>query len=315
MSGRILFVGRADVTLDMRMEYLPNLDHTGKGDSYSRFAGGSAVVASVAASKLGAKAFICSKFGRDSNGTRIREYLDSANVDSYYCQKDHSQPTALTAFITEYGKSRRKIVFDGACATLNQNDVEFAFNSSPHMVVIHTQIAEEAIYAANRLALKNEIPQVIDIEGDYTTDFELEKLISPDFIILDKKTAKHYTSIEPSGIEQCLKVCMAMSAKVNAKYILIRLGDRGTFIYDGKFYNFSTAIEVYPVDETGASDCFVGAFAYKYLDCKDVRRACDYATVAEAISLLRMGGATSTPTRDDIITFVIGNQLNDEILR
>lgn len=315
MSNNILFVGRADVTLDMRMEYLPNLDHSGKGDSYSRFAGGSAVVASVAASKLGATSYVCSKFGRDSNGARIKQYLDSVNVDSYFCQKDPSLPTALTTYITEYGKSRRKIVFDCACSTLGESDVEFAFNSSPDLVVIHTQIPEAAIVAANRFALKSGIPQIIDVEGDFSTDFELEKIVSPDFLILDKKSAKHYTSIEPGDVEQCLRVCMAMTAKVSAKYILIRLGDRGTFIYDGKFYNFSTAVEVYPVDETGASDCFVGAFAYKFLESNNVRRSCDYATVAEAISLLRMGGATSTPTRDDIVTFVIGNQLNDEILR
>lgn len=60
---------------------------------------------------------------------------------------------------------------------------------------------------------------------------------------------------------------------MKADNIVLKLGERGAFAYDGKFYRIVPSFRVKAVDTTGAGDVFTSALALR--------------TLAETISILR----------------------------
>ena len=50
-----------------------------------------------------------------------------------------------------------------------------------------------------------------------------------------------YTGIMPTDVEKCLKACMALEQKVDAKYYVAEAGRRGAFLYDKRYYISCTA--------------------------------------------------------------------------
>jgi ribokinase len=91
---------------------------------------------------------------------------------------------------------------------------------------------------------------------------------------------------------------------VDAKYIVIKLGERGSFIYDGREYYMIPAENVTAVDTTAAVDVFTAVMTYVYLTNHNIVAAVKYATCAAAISITREGASSSIPTRKEVLDYV-----------
>ena len=74
---------------------------------------------------------------------------------------------------------------------------------------------------------------------------------------------------------------------VDAHYYVIKLGGRGAYIYDGKYYFCLPAFDVKAVDTTAAGDAFTSALTLEYLRCGDIERAGRYANLVGAMTVGR----------------------------
>lgn len=57
------------------------------------------------------------------------------------------------------------------------------------------------------------------------------------------------------------------------------------------------AIDVEPIDTTGASDAFISALAVLLAEGESIDTAIEYATIAAGISTTRLGAQSSLPDR------------------
>ena len=62
--------------------------------------------------------------------------------------------------------------------------------------------------------------------------------------------------------------------------------------------------KVQVVDTTGAGDTFNGALALKWAESGSLDRAIDFAIVASAISVTKIGAQSGMPTQTDIESFL-----------
>ena len=90
---------------------------------------------------------------------------------------------------------------------------------------------------------------------------------------------------------------------MDANYIVLKLGDRGAFLYDGKQYWTFPAEDTPVVDTTAAGDVFTAALTYWYLEKGNILKAADFAGCAAAVSVSRAGASTSVPTLSEVIAF------------
>ena len=114
-----------------------------------------------------------------------------------------------------------------------------------------------------------------------------------------------YTGITPKGSETCLKAAIALAARVDAKYIIFKLGARGAFCFDGKHMVTIPAYHATEVvDTTAAGDTFTAAMTLKYLETKDIIGSIKYGAAAAAIAVSRKGAGESVPTEAEVIDFI-----------
>ena len=81
--------------------------------------------------------------------------------------------------------------------------------------------------------------------------------------------------------------------------VLITLGSQGSKFFDGQQWFEQTAVEVVPVDTTGAGDTFFGYFI-AHLDQAGPQQALKLASLASAIQITRPGAASAIPRLDEL---------------
>ena len=107
-----------------------------------------------------------------------------------------------------------------------------------------------------------------------------------------------------------MKACLVLSQMVKAKYIVLRLHERGCFLFDGKYYHFYSAYDVPPPDGVTGNEAFTSALVFEYLRSEgDIRRACEFAIIVNALYMTRGGGFRAYPSMEDVKRFVARNEI------
>ena len=299
MRKRVLTVGRADMNLVMNIGSIPSANSLTEGLDYSNTPGGGGSVAAVSFAKLSADSVFCARVGDDENGARLIKYYNDCGVDTRYITRDNTVETGFSAVINEVGKSTRTIYYPGANKRFGREDLENGFMCYPDALFLQFELPDRECVAATRLAKIQEIPVFIDA-GPNRFTLPLELLENVEIFSPNEEETYHYTGIYPSDPEKSLRACMALASKMNAKYIVLKLGRKGCFIYDGKYYHVVPAYDITSIDESAAGDVFSAALTTEYLRHGDIQKACEFANLAGALAVSREGSFTAVPTRADV---------------
>lgn len=304
MKKRILVVSSANMDFVQRVNRIPEGGETVvESLSYSYIPGGKGANSALAFSRLGADTVFCTRMGKDENARRLKKLYSEENIDTRFIAEDREAPTGLASIIVEEESGQNRIiVYPGANNKLSENDIEEAFNCYPDGVFVQLEIPDEAVFAAARFAKEKGIPLFVDA-GPAREGFELEKLLQVEILSPNETECKILTGITPDSVENCLKAAIRLASGVSCKYVVIKLGRRGCFVYDGKYYNIVPGHKVNAVDTTAAGDVFTAALSYAYLQKGDILEAARFANIAGAICVSREGASTSIPTLAEIKEF------------
>lgn len=305
MNKRILVVSSANLDFVQRMSRLPAAGETVIADSsfgYGYVPGGKGANSAVTFARMGDDCVFCTKLGADNNGNRLKAVYERENIDTRFIAQDRTTPTGLASILVEESGANRIIVYPGANEKLNASDIEEAFTCYPDAVYLQFEIPDKAVLAAAQFAQEKKIPLFVDA-GPARKDFPLDQLGHMEIFSPNETEAKIFTGIEPTGGEGCLRCAIKLSTMVDARYIVIKLGGRGAYIYDGKYYRIVSAIPVTVADTTAAGDTFTAALAHFYMEGKDIETAAHLANCAAAIGVSREGAYTSIPTLSEVLAF------------
>ena len=303
MKHRILVVSSANMDFVQRMARLPSAGETVVEDeTYSYIPGGKGLNSAVTFAHLGGDTVLCSRVGRDANGDRLCEFFAGEGIDTRFVCRDKNLPTGLASVMVEADGANRIVVYPGAARALCADDVEEAFTSYPDGVFVQTEIPAEAVIAASRFAKEKNIPFFLDT-GSIGPNFPLGELYGAEIISPNETECFAMTGITPDSVENCLRACIRIASVTETKYIVLKLGHRGSFVYDGKYYNLIPAHKVQAVDTTAAGDVFTAALSYAYLQRGDILESARFATLAAAVCVTREGASSSVPTLRDVKLF------------
>lgn len=304
MDKRILVVSSANLDFVQRMRRVPRAGETVTETDvgYSYVPGGKGANSAVTFARLGDDCVFCTRLGADGNGTRLLSVYEKEGIDTRFIVRDKKAPTGLASVLVEEDGANRIIVYPGANNALTAADAEEALTCYPDGVYLQFEIPDEAVLAAAHFAHEKNIPVFVDA-GPARPDFPLEKLGKVEIFSPNEAETRAYTGIDPTNAESCLRASIKLASLVSTKYVVIKLGGRGAFIYDGKFANIVPAIPVPAVDTTAAGDTFTAALAHFYLQGMDIQNATHLAHCAAAISVSRMGAYTSIPTKAEVLAF------------
>ena len=309
---RILVVGTAGIELNADISCIPALSHTQyEDDGYEYLPGGIGALSAHCINRLGAESVLCSKLGNDTYGSKLHSIYESCGINTRFITTDNATRTSLNINLNEQTHARRTISYRGASAKVSASDIEDALTCYPDAVLLHFDVPEDTLLFTVKAARNSEnVPLIIVDATPIIPEFPLEALGEIDVFLCNEDEALAYTGIKTNTLDSCLKACFALSSKVQANYFIIKLGDRGVFLYDGTYYRLISEYNVEVENDYGASDIFTAAFAVEYLRSYNTRRACEFANVAVAYARSKKGYFDAVPSETELKDFIISNNIN-----
>ena len=306
---RILVVGSANMDLSLNVYRVPVAGETVSDDGGVAYVpGGKGANAAVALSKLGAHSILCAKLGKDLHGQQLYNFYKEAGIDTSYIKVDLANPTGFAVVMKEYGGQNRIILYPGANIGITGENIAAAFSSSPDALYIGFESSFDTALTAAGIAASRGIPIFLDA-APADKDYPLEKLPPLEVFSPNEAETYEYTGIMPAGADASLRAAITLYKRVKTKYVVIKQGERGSCIYDGKHFFMVPAMRPEcVVDTTGAGDTYTAALTLEYLRSGDIRAAAGYATAAAAIAVSRHGASGSVPTADEVMRFIASSK-------
>ena len=300
---RILLIGSANMDLTMNMYKLPEAGEALIDDAgVAYMPGGKGANGAMALTKLGAQCIFSTKLGADAHGQKLYTYYKEMGIDASHVMVDRDYPTGLSVVIKESDGSVRKIIYPGANSNITTEQIVDAFNCNPDALYLTFEIPYAMAVAAAKVASTKNIPIFI-AAGPANKEHALEALPSSEIVCVNEKEAFEYTGVMPTNINDSLHACITMLRRTRCKYVVIKQGAKGAFLYDGKHYDTLPAIRTAGkiVDLAGAGDVFNAALVSEYMrNGRNIKAAIVYANAASAIAISRAGAAASFPTDEEV---------------
>ncbi len=306
MAKKILVVSSANMDFVMNVGVIPAAGETVIDPrSYKYVPGGKGANSALAFARLGAESVFCTRLGRDANGDVLRRLYDDAGIDTRYIVTDDAQPTGLAVIMVEDEGANRIIVYPGANGTVCRADVEAALDCAPDAVFMQLEIGFDAILDTAALAAERGIPVFVDA-GPANPAFPLDKMPGLTVLSPNESETAIFTGISPDTEADCIAAARKLASMASAKYIVIKLGGRGAFVWDVATETGETIppYQTPVVDTTAAGDAFTAALTLEYLRSGDIVRAVRYGNVVGSITVSRAGASTSIPTTDEVEAFI-----------
>ena len=295
---RAAVVGSINKDLILNMEQVPHVGENLLGTTYSYANGGKGANQATALSRLGARVKMIGKVAEDENGKTLLENLHNEGIDTSCVATDGSS-TGLAVIILDGEGKNRIIVYEGANAEIQSSNAVKSIETNPlDLLLVQFETNEEVVINSVNAAIKKGITTVIDCGP--AKAFSLEKMQGATIVTPNESETKALTGIYPDNEESILKASKILKERSNAKFIVLKLGEKGCSVWDGESLTLLPAYKSNVVDTTAAGDCFTAAMALEYITNGDIYRACEIGNKAGSIAVSRMGAQDSMPTYEEL---------------
>lgn len=301
MKKRVLVVSSANMDMTLPVAQFPEAGQTVIAEGKAVYSpGGKGANSAVAFARLGAESVFCTRLGRDSHGETLYGFYKECGIDTSHIAIDKNTATGFAAIFVDPHGQNRILCYPGANRALTEEDIDDAFLCCPDALYMQMEIADEAILYAADHAYRHSIPIFLDA-GPARADFPLEKLPPLEIFSPNETEVEIFTGIKPQGMQNCLVACMELCKRVRAKYVVLKLGSRGSVTFDGRHLKFSDPFPVHAKDTTAAGDAFTAALTLRYLENGgEIVDACRYANAVGGITVSRPGAAYSIPDKAEV---------------
>ena len=301
---RVLVVSSANMDMVLNVSSVPEAGQTViENGKYEYVPGGKGANSALAFARLGADCTFVTRVGMDQNGDELVSLYKREGINTDLLCRTADAPTGLATIFVEASGQNRIIVFAGANQKIDASQIDDAIAQGPDALYLQFEINYDAILYAAKRASEAGIPIFVDA-GAVTPSFPFEKLPRLEIFSPNESETLALCGIMPSDEEKCLEASRMLSRLVDAKYIVIKLGGRGAYIYDGENGTTIPAFPINVVDTTAAGDAFTASLTLNYLDTKSIYDSCIFGPAAGGLTVSKKGASSSIPTYNEVVDFL-----------
>jgi ribokinase len=292
-------VGSINMDIILNAQRLPEVGENVLGTTYGYSHGGKGANQATALARLGAAVKMIGKVADDDNGKALIDNLQKNEIDTTGVATDGSA-TGLAAILIDGQGKNRIIVYEGANAEIEPKTAIDSIGDVD-LLLVQFETNEEAVVSTVNYAVQKGITVVVDCGP--AKSFALEKMQGVAILSPNESETKALTGIFPIDEKAILEASKILLERSKAKYIVLKLGERGCSVWDCERLTLLPAYKSNVVDTTAAGDCFTAAMALEYVRTGDIYTSCDLGNKAGAIAVSRMGAAESMPNVEEINPF------------
>ena len=286
----VIVVGELNVDLILnQIEKFPVVGKEVLANNMTLTMGSSSAIFASNLSTLGSRTSFCGKLGRDDFGNHVIRNLESRGVDTTQVVQSPEVATGAT-IVLNFGEERAMVTHQGAMAFFGFNDIpEQTLSHCKHLhgssVFLQTKLKTDIInlYAkAKSLGLTTSLDPQWDPEEKWDIDF---KALLPhvDVFMPNKNELEAITKIK--------QVEAAVQSLTSANLVVVKKGNEGACLWDGKELHYQPAfLNKNVVDTIGAGDSFDAGFIHKFVQQRPLRECLEFAALIGAVNTTRAGG-------------------------
>ncbi len=303
MAAKILMTGSIMIDLILQMPRVPHPSESLLGTSYSNAGGGKGSNSAVAAAKAGGEVSVCGTLGNDSNGEALLGMLTDVGINVKNLTLKEGANTGMAVIMLEESGMNRIVIYTGANNDTTPAAVEKAFEGEEYdALMMQLEIPQETNIRAFEIA--RERGMVTCLDAGPAQSYPLEKFDGITILSPNETETEALTGILPKDDETSLAASKILKERSNCKYVVLKMGDKGSFVYGEGIAQMVPTFKVETVDPTAAGDCFTGVLVKQYVETGDILASVRYASAAAAISVQYLGAQPSLPTKEQIEAFI-----------
>ena len=298
--AKIIGPGSLNVDITGYAPHLPTAGQTVTGSTLRFSTGGKGTNQMTAAHRAGAEAYIIGKQGDDVLGQILRRHYESEGLSRTYVTTDPGIETGSALIEIDEGDAQNRImVILAANAQVGRDEVMAAERDFVDADAVLTQLETTipAVEAAKELARKYGKPFILNPAPCIPLPSALLEGI--DYVTPNETEAAQMTGCPVDSVDDCRRAAELLLSR-GIRNVVITLGSRGAFFKNAESEYFLPALSVRAVETTGAGDAFNGGFATAIAEGMPIETALKFATCTAAISVTRLGAASSMPHRHEI---------------
>lgn len=280
----VLCIGYACWDLNFNVPALPGPDEKIMTDRMISEGGGPAANAAYAVNRLGGRAALAGRLGKDAWGRAHLEELQSAGVDTS-CILLTDTPTSQSVILVTPGGHRSLVNYRPGAAPQR-----YQFNAfNPGCILVDGHEPEGAALALEQF---QGVPSLLDAGSLRTSTKDLLDKVR--FVVASAAFARELSaSGKPDDWIACLSQYPARVAVTD--------GNRGVYWKEGQNpLVHLPALDVSAIDTNAAGDIFHGACALALARGHTFDEALRWANRVAGISTTRAGGRTSCPAAEEV---------------
>ncbi len=297
---RAAVMGSINMDMILQMQKVPEVGENLLGTQYSYACGGKGANQATGLARLGAKTKMIGKVADDANGRKLLENLRENHVDVSGISLDGTQ-TGLAVILLDGNGRNRIVVYEGANAEIDPEEASSQVTDDLDVLLVQFETKEDAVVGCVNRAVQKGIATVVDCGP--AKAFALERMQGVTILSPNESETKALTGIFPENEQSILFASQMLMHRSLAKFVVLKLGERGCSVWDGKQLTLLPAYQTKTVDTTAAGDCFTAAMALEFVRSGNILSACDLGNKAGSIAVSRMGAAASMPTAEELAAF------------
>jgi ribokinase len=299
-TKKIVVVGSTNMDMVVKTNHIPVPGETVLSGSFFMNPGGKGANQAVAVARLGGNISFVSKVGNDVFGKQSSQLFDEEGINTFYILADDELPSGVALITVDQAGENSIVVASGANANLFPRDLTEALPeiASADIVLMQLEIPLETVQFVASYAASHGVRVVLDPAPANTLSPDL--LAHIDIITPNQTEAEILSGMKVTGVESAKKAARLIYKK-GAKNVVVTMGTLGAVICQGTKTQVIPARKVEALDSTAAGDVFNGALAVALSEGKTLTEAVEFACVASAISVTRMGAQPSIPYRNELV--------------
>lgn len=287
----VFTLGMAVADFVFYMDRLPSEAQKYKAGQAAIIGGGCAANAAVAVARLGGKARLAARLGRDHIGDLITRDLEAEGVDISRVDRSTGARSSYSAILVDQAGERQIINFRGDGL---REDTSWLSEFQPSdAVLVDPRWSAGAAFALKK-AREWGVPGVLD--GEAPVDPALLSLAS--HIVFSRQGLE--------AVSGCTKITEGLQALRNMSdaFLCATDGANGTYWLEGNKIHHFPAFKVKTVDTLAAGDVWHGAFALALANRQSEAEAICFASAAAALKCTKQGGRDGAPDLATTLLFL-----------
>lgn len=289
---RILNFGSCNIDYVYSLDHITVLNETEDTHGLLTYAGGKGLNQSVAVSRAGGHVFHAGCIGE--NGEFLQELLKENDVDTTYIKRV-SEKNGHAIIQVDKNGGNAIFIFAGSNAAISRDHIDKTLENFSHGDILMLQNEINNLDYLIEKAHERNITIVLNPSpfNEKIANVDLNKI---SYLVLNEIEASAFSSC--SGVNDTLCFFRANYPKLK---VMLTLGENGCVYQDENIQLFHPIYKVEAVDTTAAGDTFTGYFVVGISEGRDINEVLRYASCASAISVTRMGAASSIPYMSEVL--------------